>query len=353
MKTGIAGWVRRNLFGSWLDGAITLLILAFLVWAVPGILSWALVDAVWHAPDMRSCRAAGNGACWAFIGEKARFILFGRYPYGHQSRAAEASLLILGLMAASSWPRLWGRLLVVAWGIGILAALILMRGGLFGLMPIETDLWGGLPVTLLLSIFSMVIAFPLAVLLALGRRSPFTVMRAVAIACIEIVRGVPLVTILFMTTLMLPLFLPADVSLDKFTAALIGFAVFLAAYWAEDIRAGLQAVPKGQDEAAEALGLSYADKMRLVILPQALALVIGPMVGTAIGNFKNTSLVVIIGVFDLMLATQTALIDPNWRGLTLEAYLFLGALYLVVCLALTRYGRLLERRARVVDPSHD
>ncbi|HVJ51379.1 MAG TPA: amino acid ABC transporter permease [Aliidongia sp.] len=337
-------WLRANLFNSVGNALTTLVILYLLYLTVGPFLRWAIFDAVWSAPDMRSCRAAGQGACWAFIGEKWRFILFGRYTYDQQWRCALVTVILCGLTGLSFAPSLWRRELAYVWIAGVAVSAILMFGGVLGLPYVSTDLWSGLPLTLILSLFSMILGFPLAVLLALGRRSELPVIKLLSTAAIEFMRGVPLIAMLYMASLMLPLFLPPGFVIDKQLRALVGITLFLAAYQAEDVRGGLQALPRGQGEAADALGLGYWQKMRLVILPQAITIVIPPLVSNLIGNFKNTSLVSIIGLYDLLEDAIQSLVDPNWRGLTAEAYLFVGAIYFIFCYSMSRYSRWLEAR---------
>jgi general L-amino acid transport system permease protein len=340
----VLAWLRGNLFNSVLNSVITVLLFGLLLWLGGGLLHWLVLDAVWDAPDMRSCHAAGTGACWAFIREKWRFILFGRYPFEAQWRPAIVCVLLIGLTGASFVPTLWRRELAYAWGAGVVIAGVLMFGGIAGLDYVPTDLWSGLPLTLILSLASMVLAFPLAVLLALGRRSDLPVLSLLCTAAIEFMRGVPLISMLYTASLMLPIFLPPGLTVDKALRALIGITLFLAAYQAEDVRGGLQAVAKGQYEAADALGLGYWLKMRKIILPQAIALVIPPLVSNLIGNFKNTSLVSIISLYDLLQDATQSLIDPKWRGLTAEAYIFVGVIYFIICYSMSQYSQWLERR---------
>jgi general L-amino acid transport system permease protein len=337
-------WLRANLFSSIGNTITTLIILYVLYRLIGGALNWLVFDAVWDAPNMRGCRAAGSGACWAFIREKWRFIIFGRYPFEAQWRPALATVILFALTGLSFVPVLWRRELLYLWAVGTAAALLLMFGGVFGLEYVPTDLWSGLPLTLILALFSMILAFPLAVLLALGRRSNLAVVKLLCTMAIEFMRGVPLISMLYTASLMLPIFLPADVQIDKTLRALIGITLFLAAYQAEDVRGGLQAIAKGQFEAAEALGLGYWLRMRKVILPQAITVVIPPLVSNLIGNFKNTSLVSIISLYDLLEDAKQSLVDPNWRGLTAEAYIFIGVIYFVVCYSMSRYSQWLERR---------
>jgi general L-amino acid transport system permease protein len=340
-SAGPIGWLRANLFNSPLNTILTLAAVYLLVVTIPPIIRWAFVDAVWSAESGRACR--GDGACWAFIAEKLRFILFGRYPYQEHWRPLFVVVLFVALIVASCDRRLWGRRLVFLWLAGLALVAVLMWGGIFGLSYVETELWNGLPLTLILAIVGMGLAFPLAVLLALGRRSQLPAVRAICVAYIELVRGVPLITVLFMASVMLPLFLPTGMTIDKLLRAQVAFILFSAAYLAEVIRGGLQAIPKGQIEAADALGLGYWQRTRLIILPQALAMVIPPLVNTFIGTFKDTSLVIIIGLFDLLGTTNAALTDANWRGFFLEAYVFTAAIYFSFCFFMSRYSQMLER----------
>jgi len=340
----VLAWMRANLFSSIGNGITTLVILYVLYRVLGGALNWLVIDAVWDAPNMRACHADGSGACWAFIREKWRFILFGRYPFEEQWRAALVTVILFGLTGMSFIPLLWRRELIYVWVVGLVSSALLMFGGVLGLDYVPTDLWCGLPLTLILSLLSMILAFPLAVLLALGRRSHLPVVKLLCVGAIEFMRGVPLIAMLFTASLMLPIFLPSGVTVDKTLRALIGITLFLAAYQAEDVRGGLQAIAKGQFEAADALGLGYWLKMRKIILPQAIAVVIPPLVSNLIGNFKNTSLVSIISLFDLLEDAKQSLVDPNWRGLTAEAYVFVGVIYFIVCYSMSQYSQWLERR---------
>jgi len=336
-------WMRENLFGSWGSTLATLGIL-WLAWTlVPPFVQWAFLDAIWLSPDSRPCRAEGAGACWALIADKHRFILFGTYPYEQHWRPGVAILLLLALYVASALRRFWRPALGLAWLGGLALIGLLMWGGVPGLPYVENERWGGLALTLLLATFGIAFAFPISILLALGRRSRLPAVRAFCVGWIELVRGVPLISLLFMASVMLPLFLPEGVSIDKLLRALIAMIVFAAAYLAEVVRGGLQAVPHGQVEAADALGLGYARKTLLVILPQALRIAIPPLVNTFIAFFKDTSLVVIIGLFDLLTSIKVALGEPMWSGFGVEAYLFASLVYFVFCYAMSRYSQNLER----------
>ena len=351
IRLGPAAWLRANLFSSWWSTAVTL-VLGFLIvrWGIQ-IINWGVVHAVWTVPetaagvpDTASCRARiGTGACWAVIGDKYRFILFGRYPYDQQWRSAIVLALFIGLYAASAWRRLWRKELIGIWVVTLAAIGVLMWGGIFGLPYEPTNIWGGLPITLILSTFGLAIAFPLAVLVALGRRSKLPAIKALCVLYVELIRGVPLITLLFMASFLFPLFMPEGMNPDELLRAQVAIILFAGAYVAEVIRGGLQALPRGQYEAADALGLGYWKKMGLIILPQALRIVIPPLVNTFIGFFKDTSLVLIIGLYDLLQAARVALDDPQWQAYSIEVYLTVAAIYFVFCYTMARYSRGLER----------
>ena len=341
-------WLRANLFSSIPNGIITLVLLAIMAKGVFSFMQWGVANAVWLTPanDSSACRAVrGLGACWAVIPEKYRFILFGTYPFDEQWRPALAVLLFIALYYLSTRRALWRRELVYLW-IGALALIsLLMWGGVFGLSFVSQDRWGGLPVTLILATFGLAFGFPLGVLVALGRRSKLPAIRSLSVLYVELIRGVPLVSLLFMASVMFPLFMPAGFNIDKLLRAQIAIILFAGAYLAEVIRGGLQAVPRGQDEAADALGLSYWRKNRLIVLPQAIRHVIPPLVNTFIAFFKDTSLVLIIGIFDLLTTAKTAIIDPGWQQFSVEVYIFVAAIYFMFCFAMSRYSRSLEARA--------
>jgi general L-amino acid transport system permease protein len=346
-------WLGANLFSS-LPNALATLCILYMAWKlIPPVIEWAVGRAVWSAADARLCREVeGAGACWAFIAEKYRFILFGAYPYGQHWRPALAVALLISLYGASAWRSMWRPRLALVWLVGLGVIGVLMWGGMFGLSYVENERWGGLILTLLLATFGIAFAFPLSVLLALGRRSAMPVIRLMSIVYIELIRGVPLISVLFMASVMLPLFLPAGVSIDKLLRAEIAIILFAAAYLAEVVRGGLQAVPQSQEDAARALGLSYWQRHWLVMLPQALRIAIPPMVNTFIGLFKDTSLVVIIGLFDLLTTIKVSLNEPAWTGFGVEAYLFAALAYFLFCYPMSRYSQGLEREVvRISAPS--
>jgi general L-amino acid transport system permease protein len=326
--------------------AATVLVGACLAYLTLQFASWAVVHAIWTLPQgagSGACRAAaGRGACWAVIQERFRFILLGAYPFDEQWRPALTCLLFVSLYAASAVRAWWTRRLLAAWIVIPASAVVMMRGGVCGLAEVPSESWGGLPLTLLLSTVGFAAAFPLAVLLAVGRRSSLPVIRALSIAYIELIRGVPLVTLLFMAAVMFPLFVPQGVAIDKLLRAQIALVMVIAAYLAEVVRAGLHAVPKAQQEAASSLGLGFWHALMLVVLPQALRLTIPALVNTFIGFFKDTSLVAVIGLFDLLGAGKAVIVDPQWVGFGVEVYLFVAAVYFIFCYAVSRYSRHLE-----------
>ena len=348
---GPLGWARVNLFGSILSSIVTVALgLLILRWTWQ-IVNWGIIHAVWSVPqtatgaDPSACRDnIGVGACWAVIGEKYRFILFGRYPFEEQWRPALVIVLFLGLYAVSAVRAFWRVWLAAVW-VGVLTLIgVLMWGGVFGMAYVPQDSWGGLPITLILATFGLAFAFPISLLVALGRRSTgLPAVKAICVVFVELIRGVPLISVLFMASVMFPLFMPDGVNIDKLLRAQIAFILFAAAYLAEVIRGGLQALPKGQYEAADALGLSYWKKTGFIVLPQALRLVIPPLVNTFIGFFKDTSLVLIIGIFDLLTSGKVAIAEPIWAAYSTEVYVVLAFMYFVFCFVMARYSRGLER----------
>ena len=349
MPLGPITWLRTNLFSSPLNTVLTLLSLGLIWLIVPPLVRWGIVNAVWTGDIARCKNVQGVGACWGFIAEKYLLILFGLYPFDQQWRPLLMTVILIALLIASMNRAFWRPWLALAWLAGYGAMGVLMWGGVLGLPFVETDKWGGLPLTLILSVNAIAFSFPLAIALALGRRSDLPVIRTICTGFIEIVRGVPLISVLFMASLMIPLFLPAGMDINKLLRAQVGIILFTAAYVAEVIRGGLQAVPKGQFEAADAMGLGYWQKTAFVVMPQALGLVIPPMVNSFIATFKDTSLVIIIGLFDLFGAARMAANDPAWRPFYVEGLLFVALIYFVFCYSLARYSRYLEKLARRGD----
>ena len=400
IDTGALGWIRRNLFSSWANAITTVVLVGSVGWILAGFLEWALFTATFTAATGADCR--GGGACWALIREKYRYIFFGSFPSEQHWRPLFAVIAMLAMLVLSADRRMWNWRLLVIWGVGSFVTFLLMFGqihiplslflfvalvvggigmslrkgiadagemntyralaavGLIGLvlriagiLPawslaiaplsyVETSLWGGIPVTMILATYGLAFAFPYGVLLALGRRSNLPLIKGLCVGFIELIRGVPLISLLIMASVMLPLFLPSGTTIDKFLRAQVAVILFAGAYIAEVIRGGLQSLPKGQFEAADAMGLSYPQKTLLIILPQALRVVIPPLINTFIGFFKDTSLVLIIGIFDFLNTANQALVDPNWAGFPAEVYLFAAFIYFIFCYSMSRYSKYLE-----------
>ena len=400
VDTGAIGWMRKNLFSSWGNGITTVVLVVAVGWILSNFLHWAVFTATFDAKGGAECR--GHGACWALIREKYRYIFFGSFPYEQHWRPLFAVITMLAMLVLSSDRRMWNKRLIAIWGIGSFVTFLLMFGqihislGLIlfvalavgglgmilrgavatpgelngwrvlaaigalglvgritGVIPtwslaiapfsyVETGLWGGIPVTIILATYGLVFAFPFGILLALGRRSNLPLIKGLCVGFIELIRGVPLISLLIMASVMLPLFLPSGMTIDKFLRAQVAVILFAGAYIAEIVRGGLQSLPKGQFEAADAMGLNYVQKTAFIILPQALRVVIPPLINTFIGFFKDTSLVLIIGIFDFLNTANQALVDPNWAGFPGEVYLFAAFVYFCFCYSMSRYSKHLE-----------
>lgn len=345
---GPLAWMKKNLFSGPLHTLLTLVggyAAYLLVWQV---LDFAWFRAVFEGKDGEVCRVPNAGACWPYVEAYWNTFVYGRYPQPERWRVDivfAAFALLLTPMAIPSVPlkRLNALLLLVVFPV---VSYVLLLGGFLGLEPVETSRWGGLLVTLVVAVTGIVASLPIGILLALGRRSNMPVIRLLSIIYIEFWRGVPLITVLFMASTMLPLFVPAGVDVDKLLRALIGVALFSAAYMAENVRGGLQAIPKGQYEGAMAVGLGYWQMMRLIILPQALRLVIPAIVSTFIALFKDTTLVLIVSIFDLLGQIQSSRVDPIWAAPSTAGtgYLVAALIYFVFCFGMSRYSQFMERR---------
>ena len=416
-SVGINGWMRKNLFSTPLNSVMTVVLLAFIVWAVTPFIRFTLIDATWTGTDRQACLQS-TGACWAYVKAYLPQFIYGRYPIGERWRVdlvfwmlvigmipmliprapfkrlnaifllgifpvaafilltgghyqfsgrlipnsvmppsplrfaiefgivSAVILFFVGLFAWLSGKPVAGSGNVVGIILGCVAAVLALFGIDFGLVPVETANWGGLLVTLVVAITGMIASLPLGILLALGRRSEMPVVKLASTIFIEVWRGVPLITVLFMASVMLPLFLPDGVTFDKLLRALIGVALFNAAYMAETIRGGLQAIPRGQYEGAKALGLGYWQMMRMIILPQSLKIVIPGIVGSFISLFKDTTLVIIIGLYDFLGQIQASANDAKWAspvtGLT--GYIFAAMVFWAFCFSMSRYAAFTERR---------
>lgn len=328
--------------GTPLNAVMTILLVGVFGFAFAGILRWAVLEAAFLPATPENCRAA-SGACWSFVIAKSGQILFGIYPPDERWRPALVCLIILALLVWSVRPSSWVPRLGALWLLAMTLVVWLMGGGA-GLQSVPTSSWGGLPVTLILTVFAIGIAFPSAIVLALGRRSGLLAVSMLCVMLIETIRGLPLLSLLFVASIMLPLFLPEMLLPDKFVRALVALTIFAAAYLAEVIRGGLQSIPRGQHEAAKALGLGYWRTQQLVILPQAIRMVIPALANTIIVMIKNTSLVLVVGLFDLISSGKAALSDPLWPSPSTETYLFIGAIYFVLAFSFARFADFLERR---------
>ncbi|MDH5539755.1 MAG: amino acid ABC transporter permease [Rhizobacter sp.] len=343
---GIVPWVRNNLFGNWSSTLATVLVLAAAAWWLPGLLRWAIFDAVF-SPDSQLCQAAREtgGACWGVVAEKYRLIIFGRYPFEDQWRPAVATAAMVVLLVLSCVRVFWRPWLVLLWAAVLALFFGLMLGGFAGMEHVPTDRWGGLPLTVMVATLSIVLAFPLSVAVALGRRSNMPAIKTICVIYVELIRGVPLISVLFMASFMFPLFMPPGMSIDVLIRVLVGITLFSAAYMAEIVRGGLQAIPKGQQEAADTLGLSYWQAQRKIILPQALALVVPGIMNNFIAIFKDTSLITIVSLYELTGAMGLALdSDSDWRPFKLTAYLFITAIYFIFCFSMSRYSLWIEKQ---------
>ena len=351
--TGALGWVRANLLSSSFNIVLTILIVGLLAWAIPEIVKFLFIDAVWTGNDREACLASVQhreiGACWPFVWERLPYFIYGSYPISERWRVDVFFVMLAVGIVWLLWLNAPRRDLGAIYFFLILpvTSFILLTGwSAIGLRPVDTVLWGGVLVTIVVAAVGIVCSLPLGILLALGRRSRMPTVRLLSVIFIEFVRGVPLVTVLFMASVMLPLFIPEQWSPDKLVRALVGIALFASAYMAEVVRAGLQAIPKGQYEGAMAVGLRYAPMMRLVVLPQALNVTIPNIVNTYIGLFKDTTLVFIVGIFDLLRTIEVARIDPKWATpvTSTTGYAVAAIFYLVFCYGMSRYARAMETR---------
>jgi len=341
---GVVGWLRNNLFSSTTNTILTIFALYLVYILVPPVISWVFINSDWIGEDRSACDS--GGACWVFINARLGQFVYGFYPDAERWRIDVTFLLLVVLIV----PMLMERFKYKSW-LGAIILFVfpvisfyLLAGGSFGLKAVETSQWGGLSLTLIIAIVGIVGSFPIGLLLALGRRSKMPAVSAFCTGFIELWRGVPLITVLFMSSVMFPLFLPEGVNFDKLIRALVGVTLFSAAYMAETVRGGLQAIPKGQYEGAAALGLSYWKSMIFIILPQALKHVIPGIVGNFIALFKDTTLVLIIGLFDFLGIVQAASTDPKWLGFSIEGYVFCAFVYWVFCFGMSRYSQSIERK---------
>ena len=354
--SGPIGWIRANLFGSAGDTVLTLIGLLLLWWIVPPIYEFLIGKAVFADPDHKLgevCRIPDVGACWAFVIDRFDFFIYGFYPQDQYWRINIVFILMAVIIIPMLWPDVPFKGINIALFLVVLpiVSYFLIAGGVFGLAPVPTEKWGGLTVTLIVSIVGITGSIPIGILLALGRQSSLPIIKTFCVLFIELWRAVPLISVLFMASVMLPLFLPQGTTIDKLLRALIGVTLFESAYLAEVVRGGLQALPRGQYEAADALGLNYWKRTVFIILPQALKHVIPGIVGNFISLFKDTSLIAIVGLFDLLNTIQNTTNGQDWKATTTAqtGYITAAAIFWIFCFAMSRYARYWERR---LDRSH-
>ena len=360
-QIGAVLWLRSNLFSSWTNGLLTFASLYLLYIAIPPLLDWMFLSANFNfgtvnilgfdikfsefMADNQNC--GREAACWPYIYEKLYMYIYGFYPHEESWRPnvvyGLTALLFVIVRLVRNYKQKNRVILAMIVTFPIISY-ILMAGG-FGLLPIvETHQWGGLTLSLIIASVGIIVSFPIGVVLALGRQSDLKVIKLFSTIFIEFIRGVPLITILFMASFVLPLFLESSTNFDKLLRALIGIALFQAAYFAEVVRGGLQAIPKGQYEAADAIGLSYFQKNALIILPQALKISIPNIVGSSISLFKDSTLVLIIGLMDMLAMVNMTSNDPYWLGRETEGFVFVTMVFWVILYSMSRYSKKLEIR---------
>ncbi|MCH8551156.1 MAG: amino acid ABC transporter permease [Natronospirillum sp.] len=348
-EIGVLGWLHKNLFSSIPNAILTLIAAYISIQGLYWIISWAFINADWVGTSRDDCTS--DGACWVFVSVRINQFIYGFYPPVARWRPNLTFALLVGFLIWLAVPQIPYKKLgaILSLTAFPVVAYFLLYGGAFGLPVVPTSRWGGLMLTIVIAVIGIVLAMPIGIALALGRRSDMPAVRLVCTIFIEFWRGVPLITILFMASVMLPLFFSEGVSIDRLVRALIGITLFQSAYMAEVVRGGLQALGKGQYEAADALGLSYWQKMNLVVLPQALKIMIPGIVNTTISLWKDTSLVVIIGLLEVLGQVRQALADPNWLGYPAEGYIFAALTFWVFCFSMSRFSQYLERR---LDTGH-
>ncbi len=333
---GVIHWFKENLFSDLTSSILTIISLYVLYLVLPPLLNWLIFDATWSGTKEE---ITGDGARWIFIYEKFNQFIYGFYPEDQYWRPN--LILVLFFVSIFTFKKMPTMLKFAVIASFPIVSFFLIYGGL-GLEIIPTSKWGGLLLTIVVASVGIVASFPIGILFALGRQSKMPIIRTISIMYIEFIRGVPLITLLFMSSVILPLFFPEGVDFDKLLRALIGITLFQAAYIAEVIRGGLQAIPKGQYEAADSMALSYWQSMGLIILPQALKISIPNIVGAFISLFKDTTLVLIIGLFDLLAMVTLTTTDANWLGFETEGYVFITFVYWVICFSMSKYAKSIE-----------
>ena len=340
--------IRADYFSSRLNTALTLTFGAFVIWVLWNLTNWGLIHAVWSAENRELCGHGGEGACWAVIDARWRLIMFGLYPFEEQWRSAIAccALVLVGILSCVPW--FWNaRRISVLWVAGFATFYVLMRGGIFGLTPVFEQNWGGLSLTLFIFAAVSLLGMPLAIVFALLRRSELPWIARTMGVIIDTIRSLPLLSIMFTFAIVLPFVLPGWLIGDKLYRVIVGYALFFACYQAEIIRGGMQALPAGQEEAAKALGMSYVHRIAYIVLPQAFRNALPPTINQFVITFKETSLVVIIGFFEILASGHAAFGTSEWNFAHVEVYAFVALIYFVFVFALSRYGAYLERRTAI------
>lgn len=346
-KPSFGNKVRTNLFGNLLDASVSIICISLLAWLVYNVVDWAFVSSIWSAEDEPLCKEA-SGACWSVIDARHRIIFFGLFPFEEHWRSTLACIVMIATIVASCFPWFWSGLkLSVLWIGGFGIFYILMHGGIFGLSVITPERWGGLALTIFIFAAVSLIGMPLSIVLALGRRSKLPVIARMFGLFIDFFRSLPLLTILFTAAVITPFVLPGWLLGDKLYRVIAGFAIFFACYQAENIRAGLQAIPAGQDEAGLTLGLKYWHRVNRIQLPQAFRNSLPAIVNQFVITFKETSIVTIVGFFEILASGAAAYGTGKWTVHYIEVYVFIGLIYFMFVFSLSRYGAYLERKLRV------
>ncbi|MBV2143413.1 amino acid ABC transporter permease [Falsochrobactrum sp. TDYN1] len=346
-RKSAAFWFRVHFFSSISSSIVTIVGAALIAWLVYVVGSWAFINSVWTSPTAQACQSV-SGACWSVIYARAQIILFGLYPFDEHWRSAAACIVVVVVVFLSCFPVFWTALrLSMVWIAGAAIFFTLMHGGILGLSVVPTDRWGGLSLTVYIFASVCLIGMPASVMLALARQSRLPVVRKLAALLIDLVRSLPLLAILFSAALIIPFALPEWLQGDKLTRVIVAFALFFACYQAENIRAGMQILPAGQEEAAKALGLNYWQRTSRIILPQAFRNSLPPMINQFVMTFKDTSVITIVGFFDVLASAQAAFGTAEWAPYYIEVYVFVGFIYFVFIFSLSRYGAYLEKRMRI------
>lgn len=342
-------WSKQNLFANWKDSLLTITILYLFYVSIPPLLNWVFLDATFFGDSKKDC--TGGGACWVFINVWIKRFTYGMYP-NDQIWRIDLAFVIFFISIGSYFfvsSKIKKYIFIFLTVIFPFLAIFLFHGGSLGLEEVETRVWGGLFLTLFISVFSIIFCFPIGVLLAMGRRSNLPVIKYFSIGFIELWRGVPLITVLFMAAVMFPVFLPSGTNLDKLIRVIIAITLFESAYIAEVVRGGLQAIPRGQYDAANSIGMGYWKSHLLIILPQALKIVIPGVANTFIALFKDTPLILVVGLMELLGMVNMAKTNPAWLGLATEGYVFAAFVYFIFCFSMSRYSLSLENKLKTTN----